>query len=67
MTRVVGFVWNSVGCAEERMTHYSCPELGEVGGLLYSHVSGPQLEVISLPQGCLAVSGDILTVGTPGV
>lgn len=56
-----------MGCAEERMTHYSCPELGEVGGLLYSHVSGPQLEVISLPQGCLAVSGDILTVGTPGV
>ena len=49
------------------MTRYSCPELGEVGGLLYSLVSGSQLEVISLSQECLAMSGDILTVGTPGV
>lgn len=55
-----------MGCEEERMTHYSCPEL-EVGGLLYPYISGSWLEVILLPRGCLAMSGDILSASTTGI
>ena len=55
-----------VGCEEERMTHYSCPEL-EAGGLLYSRAGDSLLEVILLPRGCLAVSGDILRAGIIGI